>query len=155
MRTKSIEKYNKCMTLYLSLLDGLMDVWNFYFDNQNSVPMLTGSELGYIESGYQSSSNNKPKVELNREQRKAIIDKTENEIDSGKMKDLECRAWNLIVIVDKPYKKLSSFLEESGVVYIIESSGVYIWDYCQKDFGKLVGYEYSSCRYLLYLIRNC
>lgn len=153
MNSNSIEKYNNgCSSLYVRLLDGLMDIWNFYFDNQNAVPMITGPVVSYLESGYQSSSNNKPKVQLNQEQRKAIIDKTENEIDSGKMRYLECRASKLMIMAYKPYQTLSSFLEESGVVYMVESSGVYIWDYAQKEFGKLVGYEYSSCRYFLYLL---
>lgn len=153
MSNNSIEKYNNgCSNLYIRLLDGLKNIWNFYFDNQNSVPMLTGSGQCDIKSDYHSSFNDKLKVELNPEQRKAIIDKTENEIDSGKMKYLECRASKRVIMAYKPYQTLISFLEESGVVYVVESSGVYIWDYYQKDFGKLVGYEYSSCRYFLYLL---
>lgn len=154
MDSNSIEKYNNgCSSLYVRLLDGLMDIWNFYFDNQNATPMLTGPVLAYLESSYQSSDN-KPKVQLNKKQRKEIIDNTETEIDSGKMKYLESRASKLEIMAYKPYQTLSSFLEESGVVYKVETSGVYIWDYWQKDFGKLVGYEYSrsSCRYYLYLL---
>lgn len=148
-----IEKYNNgCSSFYVGLLDGLKDIWNFYFDNQSAVPMLTGSVQGYIESAYNNSSNNKPKIELNREQRKEIIDKTENEINSGKMKYLECIAERVMIPAYKPYQTLSSFLEESGVVYVVDSSGVYIWDNYPKDFGKLVGYQYSSHRYYLYLL---
>lgn len=155
MNINSIEKYNNgCSSLYGRLLDGLMDIWNFYFDNQSSVPMLTGSVVGYLESSNQGSNNNKPKVQLNKEQRKEIIEYTENEIDSGKMKYLESRASRLEIMAYKPFKTLNKFLKKSGVVYKVETSGVYIWDYCQKDFGKLVGYEYSksTCRYCLYLL---
>lgn len=155
MSSDSIEKYNNgCASLYVTLLDGLKDIWNFYFDNQSAVPMLTGSVLGYLESSYQSSSNNKLKVQLNQEQRKEIIDKTENEIDSGKMKHLESRASKFVIMAYKPYNTLSEFLEEAGVVYKVETSGVYILGYGERDFGKLVGYEYSrsTCRYCLYLL---
>lgn len=149
--TKLIEKYhNGCWSLYVRLLVRLRDTWNFYFDNPNVVPMLT-----YIESDYHSAFNNKLKVELNREQRKAIIDKTENEIDSGKMENLESGASKLMITAYKPYQTLSSFLEESGVVYMVDTSGVYIWDYEEKIFGKLVGYDeydYRSHRYFLYLV---
>jgi hypothetical protein len=114
--------------------------------------MITGPVVSYLESSYQSSSNNTPKVQLNPEQRKAIIDKTENEIDSGKMRHLECIASKSSIMAYKPYQTLSSFLEESGVVYMVDSSDVYIWNYNQKKFGKLVGYKYSLHRYYLYLL---
>ena len=68
------------------------------------------------------------------------------------MRHLECRASRLMIMAYKPYKTLSSFLEKSGVVYEVDSSGVYIWDYAKKEFGKIVGYEYSSYRYSLYLL---
>ncbi len=153
MNSNLIDKYNNgCSSLYVRLLDGLMDIWNFYFDNQNAVPMLTGPIVGYLESGYQSSCDNKPKIQLSQEQRKAIIDKTENEINYGKMSYLEWRASKLMIMAYKRYRSLRSFLEESGVVYMVKSSGVYIWNYHQKEFGKLVGCEYSSCRYFLYLL---
>ena len=154
MNSNSIEKYdNGCVILYVTLLDELKDIWNFYFDNRSAIPMLTGSVLGYLESSYQSSSNNKLKVQLNQEQRKEIIDKTENEIDSGKMKHLEFMAYKFAIMAYKPYNTLSEFLEEAGVVYKVETSGVYILD-GKNNFGKLVGYEYdrSTCRYCLYLI---
>ena len=96
----------------------------------------------------------KAKVQLNQEQRKEIIDKTENEIDSGKMKHLESRAYKFIIMAYKPYNTLSEFLEEAGVVYKVQTSGVYILGYGKRDFGKLVGYKYSksTCRYCLYLL---
>ncbi|MFQ9265014.1 MAG: hypothetical protein ACLR44_08025 [Clostridia bacterium] len=153
--SSSIEKYNNgCTCLYLTLLDELKDIWNFYFDNKNTVPKLTGSVLNYLESDYQCSYNNKPKVQLNQKQRKEIIEKTESEIDSGKMKYLESMASKFVVMSYKPYTVLSNFLEESGVVYKVEESGVYILDHWKGDFGKLVGYEYNriTCRYCLYLI---
>lgn len=156
MNSNAIEKYNNGhIGLYIRLLDGLMDIWNFYFDNQNALPMLTGPVVDCLESCYQTSSNNNSlTVQLNKEQRKAIIDKIENEIDSGQMKSLEYRASKLVITAHKPYHTLNKFLEEFGVVYIVESSGVYIWDYYQKKFGKLVGYEYNiaTCRYSLYLL---
>lgn len=113
--------------------------------------MLTGSVLDYIESNCQSSSNNELNVQLTQEQRKEIINKTESEIDSGKMKHLECIASNLPVTTYKTYNILSKFLEESGVVYKVETSGIYIWDYFKKDFGKLVGYNFSSSTHTYYL----
>lgn len=155
MNSISVEKYNHgCLSLYVTLLDGLKDIWNFYFDNQNAVPMLTGSVLDYLESGYQSSSNDKLNVQLNQEQRKEIIDKTENEIDSGKMKHLESKACKFLIMAYKTYDTLSKFLEESGVVYKVETSGVYILGDRERDFGKLVGYEYSksTATYCLYLL---
>lgn len=83
-----------------------------------------------------------------------MIDKIENEIDNGKMKHLETRASKLAIHAYKPYHVLSKFLDESGVVYKVESSGVYIWDYKQKTFRKLVGYKYSkeTYNYCLYLL---
>lgn len=155
MNSNSIEKYNNgCASLYVTLLDELKDIWNFYFDSQNAVPMITETIFGYLESSYQSSSNNKLNVQLNQEQRKEIIDKTENEIDSGKMKHLESKASKFVITAYKPYNTLSEFLEESGVVYKVELSGVYILGYREEDFGKLVGYEYSRStrRYCLYLL---
>ena len=155
MNRDAFEKYhNGCISIYVRLLDGLMDIWNFYFDNQNSTPMLNGPVLGYLESSHQSSDNNKPKVQLNKKQRKEIIENTEKEIDSGKVKYWASRASKLVIMAYEPYQSLSSFLEESGVVYKVETSGVYIWDYEQKEFGKIVGYEYSraTCRYCLYLL---
>lgn len=145
----SIKKYNNgCSSLYIKLLEGLKDRWNFYFDNQSDLPMLTGPVIGYIESG----SQNKPKVQLNEEERRAIIDKIENEIDSGKIKSWAYRTGRLIVKAYKPYETLRDFLEESGVVYRVEASGVYIWNY--EKFKKLVGYEYDSStgRYYLDLV---
>lgn len=150
--SNSIEKYNNgCSGLYVTLLDGLKDIWNFYFDNQNSVPMLPESALGYLES---DSSSDKLNVQLNQEQRKEIIDKTENEIVSGKMKYLESMASKFVIMAYNPYNTLQEFLEESGVVYKVETSGVYILEFGKSDFGKLVGYEYSKsiCRYCLYLL---
>ena len=155
MNFSSIEKYhNGCPSLYVRLLDGLKDIWNFYFDNQISVQMLTGPVTSHIESSYQASNNNELKVQLNKEQRKDVIDNTENEIDSGKMKYLESCASKCVITAYKEYNSLSEFLEESGVVYKVETSDVYIWDYWQKKFGKLVGYEYSrsTCLYCLYLL---
>lgn len=150
MERDSIEKYgNGCSALYTRLLDGLKDMWNFYFDNQSVAPMLTGPVLGC----YESPTNNSPQVQLTQKQRKEIIDKIENEIDSGKMKFLENRASRLVIMAYKSYDTLSEFLEESGVVYVVESSGVHIWN-GQGQFGKLVGYKYNkeTCRYILYLI---
>ena len=146
---KSIEKYNNgCSSLYNRLLEGLVGIWNFYFENQ--IPMLKGPVAGYLESGFQSLTNNYPNIQLNQEQRKTIIEKTEDEIKSGKMKELECIASKLSVEAYKQYQTLSSFLEESGVVYMVDTSGVYIWD--QKKFRKLVGYEYSTYRYYLFVL---
>ncbi len=154
MNSTLVEKYNECSSLYSTLLDGLKGIWNFYFDNQNALPMFNGSVLGYLESGYQSYYDSKLKVQLNQEQRKEIIDETENEIDSGKMKHLESVASKFFVTSYKLYDTLSKFLEESGVVYKVETSGVYILSDEGRNYGKLVGYEYSNltCTYCLYLI---
>ena len=149
----SDDKYSSgCPIIYSTLLDELKDIWNFYFDNKNALPMFTGYELDNLENG----NNDKFQSKLNKEQRKEIIDKTENEIDSGKMKYLESGASEFVIKVYKNYNNLSNFLDESGVVYKVETSGVYIWDYDEKQFGKLVGYDYnkSTCRYCLYLILN-
>lgn len=155
MNTDSTKKYdNGCCILYKILIDGLKDIWNFYFDNQNAVPMITGTVLGYLESGNQNSSNDELKVQLNREQRKEIIDKTESEIDAGKMKHLERMASRFAINAYNRYNTLSEFLEESGVVYKVEMSGVYILINKKRGFEKLVGYEYCELTrsYCLYLI---
>lgn len=91
---------------------------------------------------------------MNKKQRKEIIDKTENEIDSGTMKSLECKASKLPIMDYKQYDTLSKLLEESGIVYKVETSGVYILDYWKKEFGKLVGYEDDREKhtYFLYLL---
>lgn len=155
MNTDSTKKYdNGCCILYKILIDGLKDIWNFYFDNQNAVPMITGTVLGYLESGNQNSSNDELKVQLNREQRKEIIDKTESEIDAGKMKHLERMASRFAINAYNRYNTLSEFLEESGVVYKVEMSVVYILINKKRGFEKLVGYEYCELTrsYCLYLI---
>lgn len=153
--SRNIEKYdNGCSYLYVKLLDGLKDIWNFYFDNQISVPMLTESVMNYIESDSSQSSKEGLEVQLNKEQRKKIIDEVEREIDSGKTKNLKFMATKFIIMAYEPYDVLSDFLDESGVVYKVETSGVYILDCKRNTFKKLVGYEYnsSSCRYCLYLL---
>lgn len=146
MSRDATEKYNNgCSTFYTKLLEGLMEIWNLYFDDQKALPMLMGTVLG---------EQNQIKVQLNKEERNAIIKQTENEIDSGKTQYLKNMAFKLVIMAYKPYSVLSKFLDEAGVVYKVETSGVYIWNYYRKDFGKLVGYEYdkTSCRYTLYLI---
>lgn len=145
------EKYNNgCSILHTRLLSGLMDLWNLYFDNQNiAMPMLTGA----VEGGYHSRYS-KLEVQLNQEQRNAIIDTVEQEIDSGKMRHLKEIAYKMSIMAYKPYNILRKFLDESGVVYKVEESGVYLWEYYNKEFRKLVGYEYdrATCRYYLYLL---
>lgn len=153
MNSNSIEKYdNGCSILYNKLLDELMNIWNFYFDNQMSVPRLNGTVINYIESSCQKSSNNKLKTYLDREERNKIIDNIESEFNSEKMKTLKAKAFKIMIMAYKPYNSLKDFLEESGIVYEIETSGVNIWDYEHNEFKKLVGYKYSSRYYILYLI---
>lgn len=140
------EKYNNgCSILHSKLTEGLMDIWNLYFDDQSSLPMLPGTVKG---------GNSKISVQLNAEERKKVIDKTESDIDSGRMESLEGRADILVIMAYKPYNVLSKFLDESGVVYKVEPSGVYIWNPNKKDFARLVGYRYirQECRYHLYLL---
>ena len=153
--SKAIEKYNNgCSILYITILDGLKDIWNFYFDNHSSVPMITGPTLGYIENRHQSSHDNIPEVQLDRNLRDIVIYKTENEIDSGKMKHLVSEASPYVIMAYRPFYSLIEFLDEAGIVYKVDISGVFIWNHEKKEFGKLVGYEYSSvtCRYWLYLL---
>lgn len=156
MNRNSIKKYNNgCNCLYVKLLEELKNIWNFYFDNQNTVPLLTSSVLGYIESSCQSSfSNNKLQVQLTQKQRKELIDKTENDIDSGKMKHLKHHASTFSIMAYETYDTLSEFLEESGIVYKVEMDGVYILGHEENNFRKLVGYKYrkSMHSYCLYLL---
>ena len=153
MSSDLIKKYNNgCSHLYIKLFSELINLWNFYFDNQTSVPMISRTIVSCIESDYQNSTI--IQVQLNKEQRNNIIEHIENTIDSGKMKYLESAASKIFIGAYEPYHILSEFLEESGVVYKVETSGVYIWDYFKKTFKKLVGYEYSNskCSYCLYLL---
>ncbi len=146
MSSNATEKYNNgCSSLYTKLLDGLKDIWNSYFDDRNMLLMLPGAVLG---------SDDQISIQLNASERKAIIDQTENDIDSGKMRCFESMAYKLVIMAYKPYSVLSKFLDEAGVVYKVESSGVYIWNYSKRNFGKLVGYEYdrATCRYCLHLL---
>ena len=152
----SIEKYdNSGTSLYGELMDGLKDIWNFYFDNRNAIPILKNTTLNYSKPNYQETFNCKPEVQLNKEQRKAIIDKTEKEITSVNVEHLEYRTSKIYFSAKKKYQTLNDLLEESGVVYKVENSGVYIWDYDEKEFGKLVGYECGRLfKYCLYLLQN-
>lgn len=154
MDAHAIKKYNEFYGgLYTTLLDELMDLWNTYFDEGIQLK-LTGSEMYYIESNYQDSIHIKPAYQLNLEQRREVIYKSEKEINSGKMKYLECLSVKYTVWASNPYKDLNEFLEQSGVVYKVEPTGIYIWNNNKKRFGKLVGYEYvdrgfnSYCLYL-------
>ena len=83
-----------------------------------------------------------------------IFDKTESEIDAGKVKHLERMASRFAINAYNRYNTLSEFLEESGVVYKVEMSGVYILINKKRGFEKLVGYEYCELTrsYCLYLI---
>ena len=83
-----------------------------------------------------------------------LNDEQKDRFDSGKMRCFESMAYKLVIMAYKPYSVLSKFLDEAGVVYKVESSGVYIWNYSKRNFGKLVGYEYdrATCRYCLHLL---
>lgn len=146
MSRDAVRKYNNgCSMLYTKLLEGLMNIWNQYFDDQKLFPMLPGrteAEHGAL------------KVQMSKEERNAIIERTENDIDSGKMQHFKCMASRLVIMAYNPYNVLSKFLEEAGVVYKVEPTGVYIWNSNEKEFGKLVGYEYDrpTNRYTLYLL---
>ena len=146
MSRYATEKYNNgCSMLYTKLLNGLKDIWNQYFDDQNMPLMLQGTVAG---------SDRRINVQLNEVERKAIIDSVENDIDSGKMQAYKSVADKIVIMAYKPYSILSKFLDEEGVVYKVETSGVYIWNPYKEEFGKLVGYEYDrpTCRYTLYLM---
>ena len=155
MSNRSTKKYdNGCSVLYITLIEGLKDIWNFYFDNLNAVPKLTGPILGYNRYESHSSTNTKLEEQLSQEQREKVIFKVENEIDSGKMKHLEPKACRYVIMAYRPYNSLIEFLKEAGVVYRVDWYGVYIWNHHIRDYGKLVGYEYNSstCSYCLYLV---
>lgn len=144
MSRNSIIKYNNgCFILYIKLLEGLKDIWNGYFDEHGSLPLLTINVSGYIENFAQ----NDIKIQLTSAQRREIITQVERNL--GKLKScstpIEVRAY-------KSYSNLLEFLEESGVVYQVQSDGVYIWNYLKRNFGKLVGIEHHKARYSIYLL---
>ncbi len=153
MSPHSVEKYNNgCNNIYLKLLDGLKDLWNQYFDEQSAKSMY--DIAGYIESGYQNSDDRKPEVQLTKEQRNEVIKKTDEDIDLGLMKNLEYVAGKIAVKAYKPYGNLQVLLEESGVVYKVNTMGPFVWNNTREKFEKLVGYEYDRDRriYTLYLL---
>ena len=145
------KKYcNMCPSIYEVLLKELQNIWNFCFCNQNMVSMIENYINSYIEIFYVHTEHKK----LSKEQRSKVIESTERKIDSGEYTHLKCKLSEIQIDSYKQYETLEHFLNESGVVYIVESLGIYIWDYYRKRFGKLVGYEYNMarCRYYLYLL---
>lgn len=143
MNADSIKKYDTFVGVYLGLLNELKDIWNLYFDEGTNLK-LTGPVVNYIESSCQSPVDNKPKVQLNLHQRREVISKFENEIDTDKMKYLESVAVKYNVTVSNKYNNLIEFLEESGVIYAVETTGIYIWNDYKGKFGKLIGYKYRK-----------
>jgi len=100
---------------------------------------------------YSSSNQVGP---LTVEQKREVIDKVERAIDTGVMNYPKEFAIPMIVRSDKIYDVLADFLEESDVVYKIESDNVYIWEYRYKKYCRLVNYKYDPLGpwYTLYLI---
>lgn len=152
MSKESVEKYNNgCNSIYLKILDGLKDVWNTYFDEQNSTLALIRNVDGYIESNTSDVFFN-IKVQLNEIQRKEIIERTEEQINNGKMSYLKLLP--IEVMAYKPFYSLADFLERSGVVYQVNFEGVYIWNDEKNEYEKLVDYDYDRIkeRYYIYLL---
>lgn len=151
MNSNNRAKYNNgCSIIYTKLLDGLKEIWNLYFDSEL---LLAGPVVNYIEDKNKNSSKNEAEIQLNEKQREEVITRVEEAIDSGKMRYLEFNACNIQVQAYKPYNSLSEFLNESGVVYLVEKNGIYIWNAWQERYGMLVGYEYYRPihTYTLYL----
>ena len=95
-----------------------------------------------------------PTLELTDDQKKEVIECVENEIRNGRMEELEEKGQKTEIITDKLYDTLQEFLEESGVIYRIESDGVYVWKYLNEEYGKLVGYAYDKrkARYIICIL---
>lgn len=151
----SVAKYaNGYNLLYKTLLDGLMDIWNMYFDTSPSLPRLPGPTFATLQSGKSHSSRNMPDIQLTPEHRQKMISKVENDITTGKMHYFLRASKPLLIMAYKPFRSLSELLENAGVVYKVDSTGVYIWDYFEKKFGQLVGYEHlsKSNNYVFYLL---
>lgn len=142
------EKYNNgCSLIFVKLLEGLKDIWNQYFANQSFAPMLTGHTSGILEKSNNPQSHFQPK------ERREIIEQVERDMDAGRLKTWEMQAYKMSVGAYQPFSTLLDFLENSGVVYKVENSGIYIWNLHRKRFGKLMGYQYSKelRQYTLYL----
>jgi len=141
------EKYNNgCSIVYTKLLEGLKDMWNQYFADQ--IPMLTGQVSNALEKSTMPQSHFTPSERL------TIIRQVENDLKTGKLKSSMAYAQKISAGAYQPFSTLNDFLENSGVVYKVEDSGIYIWDLHHKRFGKLVGYKYSNelRRYTLHLL---
>lgn len=141
------EKYtNGCSIIYTKLLEGLKDMWNQYFTDK--IPMLTGQ----VSNALEKSTN--PQCHFMPNEREKIIEQIEKDIDTGRMKSFQEYAIKMAVGAYTPFSSLQEFLENSGVVYKVEKSGIYIWNLYHKRFGKLVGYEYHEDirQYTLYLL---
>lgn len=145
MKNDAVKKYDHgAFYLYHQLLEELKDIWNYYFDAQNAAPMLAGPTVNFIEDSKRKSENDKLKVQLTKEQRKAVIEQVERDIASGNMKYFKYMVHELVIDAYKPYENLNEFLEESGVIYKVEESGVYILDIFKKEFGQLVDIKYKK-----------
>ena len=141
-------KYNNgCPHIYIKLLEGLKDIWNQYFADQNLPPMLTEHTSTILEK------SNNPQSHFTPQQRQQLIEQVEKDITTNRLKTLETQAYKMLVGAYEPFATLLDFLENSGVVYKVEKSGVYIWNNHLKRCGKLVGYHYLEDlrQYSLYL----
>lgn len=150
MHNYCIKKYdNGCSVLYEKLINELKDIWNTYFDEQSDVPLLSGKIDNYLETGTNYYALEK---ELSKDERKQIVSKVENELKNVQINRLKLFASPIVIWAYDMYKDLNEFLEQSGVVYIVKSDGIYIWNYIKNDYGKLVGYQRATNRYDIYLI---
>ncbi len=142
----SIKKYNSgCTWLFLTMISELKEIWNDYFD---STQLLTRRVAGFLEN----SQKEEVTEQLSKEQRMQVIKQVELGFKNFRKEDYY--GVETISFSDcKIYENLNSLLEYSGVVYKVENDGVYILDFFEKRFRKLLNYKYDSefADYILYV----
>lgn len=141
-----IGKYYYCYDVYTVLLNKLKDLWNSYFDNQSSVPLISSPIRGYL------GNFSLPKTQLSKKQREAIIEKVRLENHSRDLNELKRNCNRYIIYTDKKFRKFQTFLENSGVVYQVQEDGIYIFDCIKESYGKLMGMQFQKGTYIVYLV---
>ncbi len=144
-----IYKYNYgCTWLYLTILSELQEIWNDYFD---STQLLTRRVDGFLEN----SKKEELKEQLSKEQRIQVIKQVELGFKNFRVEYYYNQVEEIGFDSDKSFESLNDLIDYSGVVYKVESDGVYIFNYFKKTFQKLLNcvYDGNFAKYTLYVLK--
>ena len=129
MSEKAILKYD-CLHIYQKISNEMGDIWNYYFET--TILLET------------TSQETTPEVIMDAEQRSIIIQEIDKDVQNGELQSGYSGRYqsSFLIRAYRSYQDLKDLLENSGIVYEVKNSGIYVLDVISNRFHYLLAYEY-------------